>query len=185
MIPCFAIAEDGGLLQKIAEPGFATWLSYAVAAVIVVERIHGILSRRQSARVKLVDQPVRVTASPQYADKGETAKAFEALAAQIQGLRDQLQAQHLQQLRAAEARVSALSESFESDVNRVADKLEADIRMLGKDFTGEVGKIHDRITDTALKTAAHKARLDGLEAQQAIQGHQITTIKDRLPRTRP
>lgn len=144
--------------EILRDPGFQSWMMYAIAAVILWEKVSGILKAR---RVRIDGGEVVTTPAVRYADEGD----LEKLRDDLDELRQENAAQHQAAALAGQQRVMALSEVVDAETKEIMANIRGlDERIMERLDTG-FNALHEKVNGVAILTARHDVALPRLEKQ--------------------
>lgn len=158
------LLADTEFLQTIKEPGFATWVVYAIAAGWVWEKVTTYLERKKAKDVN-IQQPLSIQMASQPADRQEVEKLNKQLAdldhkwtTLFNDHAETDEARHRERALAGEHRVENLSRVVDAGVARIEARLDKDAH----DNQRGRSELHEKInavSATAISTAAQLPHL--------------------------
>jgi Tfp pilus assembly protein PilN len=159
--------SDSQVMEIVKDPGFAQWVVYLLVVVIVVEKIGGGLMRLTGRSVpaqREITGKLTTAAEKQHADQGEVDEIKE----ELQDLKEETRAQHMQASTAAANRVAALSEVIDSRTREVEKAVAESVKGIMERVDRGFDELGKRLTDVAVQGARHDAVLAPLAERLAV-----------------
>jgi len=160
----WAVTDDKAL-EVLKDPGFAQWIVYLMVAIYVMEKVGSAVLRvtgREMPGRREIHGTVTTVEPVRHADQAEVDEIKD----EVQGLREENQAQHQAAAVAGSQRVAALSEGIDAKTSELEDKMEAGLKELLLRM------------DTGFKDLGDSLR--GVMIQQARHDEAIPHINERI-----